>query len=128
MTATLALKAIDDTVLARLETEGRLLNPLHKGAMFYVLPIDESTVYNEMLDLLYLEKNDAATIRQCAVITKPSRSENATPNTSASSHPLTWASTMFGLAARQISFADPSMRMLVMKLWLIAKPYLECLA
>ena len=28
------------------------------GAMFYVLPIDESTVYNEMLDLLYLEKNE----------------------------------------------------------------------
>ena len=30
----------------------------YKGAMFYVLPIDESTVYNEMLSLLYLEKND----------------------------------------------------------------------
>jgi len=29
-----------------------------KGAMFYVLPIDESTVYNELLDLLYLEKNE----------------------------------------------------------------------
>lgn len=28
------------------------------GAMFYVLPIDEATVYNEMLELLYLEKND----------------------------------------------------------------------
>lgn len=28
------------------------------GAMFYVLPIDESTVYNEMLDLLYLEKSE----------------------------------------------------------------------
>jgi hypothetical protein len=26
------------------------------GALFYVLPIDESTVYNELLDLLYLEK------------------------------------------------------------------------
>lgn len=154
MTATLALTEIDDTAFARLENEGRLLNPLHKaltakpgrfgfrgelalrfapqladearpplllcgqamaianvgekhlpffagyllsfeylkdvadvlgdtlsaggkyflfcnnidlskkyqvpykGAMFYVLPIDESTVYNEMLDLLYLEKND----------------------------------------------------------------------
>jgi hypothetical protein len=154
MTATLALKGIDDTALARLEAEGRLLNPLHKaltskpgrigfrgelalrfapkladearppelisaqamaianigekhipffagyllsfeylkdvaevlgeglsaggkyflfcnnmdlskkyqvpyrGATFYVLPIDESTVYNELLDLLYLEKND----------------------------------------------------------------------
>lgn len=29
-----------------------------KGAMFYVLPIDESTVYNELLNLFYLEKND----------------------------------------------------------------------
>ncbi len=28
------------------------------GATFYVLPILESTVYNEMLDLLYLEKGD----------------------------------------------------------------------
>jgi hypothetical protein len=30
----------------------------YKGAMFYVLPILESTVYNEMLALLYLEKNE----------------------------------------------------------------------
>lgn len=30
----------------------------YKGALFYVLPIDESTVYNELLELLYLEKND----------------------------------------------------------------------
>lgn len=30
----------------------------YKGAMFYVLPIDESTVYNEILSLLYLEKNE----------------------------------------------------------------------
>lgn len=154
MTATVALKEIDDTALARLESEGRLLNPLlkaltgkpgrfgfrgelalrfapkladearppelfsaqamavanvgekqlaffagyllsfeylkdiaevlgdtlsasgkyflfcnnidlskkyqvaYQGATFYVLPIDESTVYNELLDLLYLEKND----------------------------------------------------------------------
>ena len=154
MTATLERKEIDDTAFARLETEGRLLNPLHKaltakpgrvgfrgelalrfapkladearppellcgqvmsfanvgekhlpffagyllsfeylkdvaevlgdtlsaggkyflfcnnidlskkyqvpykGAMFYVLPIDESTVYNELLSLFYLEKND----------------------------------------------------------------------
>jgi len=28
------------------------------GATFYVLPIDEATVYNETLQLLYLEKND----------------------------------------------------------------------
>jgi hypothetical protein len=154
MTATLALKEIDDTAFARLESEGRLLNPLlkaltskpgrfgfrgelalrfapkladearppellcaqamaiaqvgeahlpffagyllsfgylkdvaevlgdalgaggkyflfcnnidlskkyqvpYRGATFYVLPIDESTVYNELLDLFYLEKND----------------------------------------------------------------------
>ena len=31
---------------------------LYQGATFYVLPIDESTVYNELLDLFYLEKND----------------------------------------------------------------------
>ncbi|KVF17529.1 hypothetical protein WJ07_28595 [Burkholderia vietnamiensis] len=30
----------------------------YKGAMFYVLPILESTVYNEMLELLYLEKSE----------------------------------------------------------------------
>lgn len=29
-----------------------------QGAMFYVLPIDEATVYNELLELLYLEKNE----------------------------------------------------------------------
>jgi hypothetical protein len=28
------------------------------GASFYILPIDEATVYNETLALLYLEKND----------------------------------------------------------------------
>ncbi|MES2229774.1 MAG: hypothetical protein V4540_18705 [Pseudomonadota bacterium] len=28
------------------------------GATFYILPIDEATVYNETLQLLYLEKND----------------------------------------------------------------------
>jgi len=28
------------------------------GAMFYILPIDESTVYNELLELLRLEKSD----------------------------------------------------------------------
>lgn len=28
------------------------------GATFYVLPIDEATVYNETLELLYLEKGD----------------------------------------------------------------------
>lgn len=29
-----------------------------KGATFYVFPLDEGTVYNEILDLLYLEKGD----------------------------------------------------------------------
>ncbi|EHR69904.1 hypothetical protein BurJ1DRAFT_1031 [Burkholderiales bacterium JOSHI_001] len=28
------------------------------GASFYILPIDEATVYNEMLELLYLEKTE----------------------------------------------------------------------
>ena len=28
------------------------------GAIFHILPIDEATVYNELLELLYLEKND----------------------------------------------------------------------
>jgi hypothetical protein len=28
------------------------------GASFYVMPIDEATVYNETLELLYLEKNE----------------------------------------------------------------------
>lgn len=35
----------------------RYLVPM-EGASFYVLPIDEATVYNELLELLYLEKND----------------------------------------------------------------------
>lgn len=30
----------------------------YQGATFYVLPLDESTVYNELLELFYLEKND----------------------------------------------------------------------
>lgn len=30
----------------------------YEGKTFYVLPIDEATVYNEMLDLLYLDRND----------------------------------------------------------------------
>lgn len=30
----------------------------YEGKTFYVLPIDEATVYNEMLELLYLERND----------------------------------------------------------------------
>jgi hypothetical protein len=31
---------------------------LYNGISFYVLPIEESTVYNELLDLLYLEKTE----------------------------------------------------------------------
>lgn len=30
----------------------------HGGATFHVLPIDESTVYNELLSLLYIDKTD----------------------------------------------------------------------
>ena len=30
----------------------------YKGAMFYVLPIDEATVYNELLELFYIDKGD----------------------------------------------------------------------
>lgn len=29
-----------------------------RGALFYVLPIDEATVYNELLELFYLEKGE----------------------------------------------------------------------
>ena len=28
------------------------------GVPFYVLPIDEATVYNELLELLYMKRND----------------------------------------------------------------------
>ncbi len=30
----------------------------YKGAMFYVLPIDEATVYNELLELFYIDKGE----------------------------------------------------------------------
>ncbi|GAA5171968.1 hypothetical protein [Viridibacterium curvum] len=30
----------------------------YAGATFYILPIDEATVYNELLEIFYLEKND----------------------------------------------------------------------
>ena len=30
----------------------------YAGTTFHLLPIDESTVYNEMLQLLYIDKND----------------------------------------------------------------------
>lgn len=38
------------------------------GAMFYVLPIDEATVYNELLDLLYLERGDLKKLDTAAKI------------------------------------------------------------
>lgn len=30
----------------------------YEGVTYYILPIDEATVYNELLELFYLEKND----------------------------------------------------------------------
>jgi hypothetical protein len=39
-----------------------------KGALFYVLPIDEATVYNELLDLLYLERGDLKKLDTAAKI------------------------------------------------------------
>jgi len=47
--------------------------PYH-GALFYVLPIDESTVYNELLDLLYLEK---ATLKKLDTAGKTDRVADA---------------------------------------------------
>lgn len=40
-----------------LDLSRRYQVPLN-GALFYVLPIDEATVYNELLELFYLEKGD----------------------------------------------------------------------
>jgi hypothetical protein len=42
----------------------------YKGAMFYVLPIDEATVYNELLELLYLERNDLKKLDTAAKLDK----------------------------------------------------------
>ncbi len=42
----------------------------YKGAMFYVLPIDEATLYNELLDLLYLERNDLKKLDTAAKLDK----------------------------------------------------------
>jgi len=47
--------------------------PYH-GALFYVLPIDEPTVYNELLDLLYLEK---ATLKKLDTAGKTDRVADA---------------------------------------------------
>ena len=38
--------------------------------MFYVLPIDEGTVYNELLELLYLERNDLKKLDTAAKLDK----------------------------------------------------------
>ncbi len=40
------------------------------GASFYVLPIDEAGVYNELLELLYLEKNDLKKLDTAAKLDK----------------------------------------------------------
>jgi hypothetical protein len=64
------LKPLADAIGSALKPEGKYflycnnidLNKRYQvpygGATFYVLPIDEATVYNELLDLLYLERND----------------------------------------------------------------------
>jgi hypothetical protein len=40
------------------------------GASFYILPIDEAGVYNELLELLYLEKNDLKRLDTAAKLDK----------------------------------------------------------
>lgn len=40
------------------------------GAHFYILPIDEANVYNELLELLYLEKNDLKKLDTAAKLDK----------------------------------------------------------
>jgi hypothetical protein len=40
------------------------------GASFYILPIDEANVYNELLELLYLEKNDLKKLDTAAKLDK----------------------------------------------------------
>jgi len=42
----------------------------YNGAVFYVLPIDEAGVYNELLELLYLEKNDLKKLDTAAKLDK----------------------------------------------------------
>jgi hypothetical protein len=42
----------------------------YNGASFYVLPIDEAGVYNELLELLYLEKNDLKKLDTAAKLDK----------------------------------------------------------
>ncbi|MEJ2564359.1 MAG: hypothetical protein P8164_00215 [Gammaproteobacteria bacterium] len=40
------------------------------GATFYILPISEATVYNEMLELLYLERNDLKRLNTAGKVDK----------------------------------------------------------
>ncbi|HQS81115.1 MAG TPA: hypothetical protein PKV42_01525 [Thiobacillus sp.] len=42
----------------------------YRGATFYVLPIDEATVYNELLDLLYLERIDLKRLNSAGKVDK----------------------------------------------------------
>ena len=42
----------------------------YSGATFYVLPIDEATVYNELLDLLYLERIDLKRLDSAGKVNK----------------------------------------------------------
>lgn len=64
------LKDVAETLGNTLSTEGKYFlfcnnidlskkyRVSYGGATFYVLPIDEATLYNELLELLYLERND----------------------------------------------------------------------
>lgn len=42
----------------------------YNGATFYILPISEATVYNEMLELLYLERNDLKRLKTAGKVDK----------------------------------------------------------
>ena len=42
----------------------------YNGVSFYILPIDEANVYNELLELLYLEKNDLKKLDTAAKLDK----------------------------------------------------------
>lgn len=42
----------------------------YNGATFYVLPISEATVYNETLELLYLERNDLKRLNTAGKVDK----------------------------------------------------------
>ena len=57
------------------------------GATFYILPIDESTVYNEVLQLLYIEKND---LKKLDTAGKPDAIANKAATFSASFPKITY--------------------------------------